>query len=509
MSKNRGVLKSVAVVTLISVITRSVSFAFKIYLSRKIGAELLGLYQTALSVFGLLIAFTAGGLNTVVSRKISEMRALNDSERGSGAVTDALKIGLTASVLCVAAVYAFSPLLEYAVADTRAVPLIKIMLPALVTTTLYIVLRGWFWGNRLFAEFGLTELIEEVLRILFTLLFVYGAFTSATGEAGLALAFTLSDAVVAVVLIILFIVKGGRLRVSHGATEMLCHSAPITATRVFSALAGTAVALILPAKLIENGVNVSEATAAIGRISGMANPLLFAPNAVIGSLAVVLVPEMSANHARGDYNGLNKNLASGITFASAVSVLFVSAYLALGEQITSFLYDDTASGLYLMRSAALMLPMSINGILVSALNGIGMEKESFLTYILGTIPMVAIIWLTTKNLGVYSVVLGEAVCLAISSIANTILLHKRAKIGFGYLKNVFKIALSAVPCYFSAKWTSGALGGNGFFALCLSGLITLLVYALSLYLTGITDGADIGKILKEKSPKRKNPLHTS
>lgn len=507
MGKKSEVVKSVATITVISVLTRSISFAFKIYLSRTVGAETLGLYQTALSVFMLFTAFTAGGLNTVVSRKISEVRAINPAEKGSGIVTDALKIGLASSVLCVVAVYCLSPFLGYVVADARAVPLVKIMLPALVTTTLYVVLRGWFWGNKCFGVFGLTELAEEILRILFTLLFVYGVFASINGAEGLAFAFTASDFAVALILVVVFVAKGGRLKKSKGAFDLLIHSAPITATRVFSAVAGTCISLILPLRLVKFGTDVAEATASIGRISGMVNPLLFAPNALIGSLAVVLVPEMSANHACGNCEALTKNLKTGITAATAISLLFVALYLALGRTLTIFLYDDASSGVYLTYAAITMLPTALNGILSSALNGIGMEKESFFSYVLGTLPMIAIVWLFTKYLGIYSVIVGELVGCLISLIVNAIILNKRINIGFGYLKSVFKLSICAVPCFFVAKWSCGAVGGQGFLAILVSGIVACVMYVGAVYVSGVIDIGGIASSVKENFAKRKNPLH--
>lgn len=507
MGKKSEVVKSVTMITLISVLTRSISFAFKIYLSRTVGAETLGLYQTALSVFMLFTAFTAGGLNTVVSRKISEVRAVDPSEKGSDIVTDALKIGLLSSVACVVAVYCLSPFLGYVVADARAVPLVKIMLPALVTTTLYVVLRGWFWGNKCFAVFGLTELAEEVLRILFTLLFVYGVFAGINGAEGLAFAFTASDFAVAIILVVIFVAKGGRLKKSKGAFDLLLHSAPITATRVFSAVAGTCISLILPLRLVKFGTDVTEATAAIGRISGMVNPLLFAPNALIGSLAIVLVPEMSANHACGNCEALTKNLKTGITAATAISLLFVALYLALGRTLTIFLYDDAISGEYLTYAAITMLPTAVNGILSSALNGIGMEKESFFSYVSGTVPMIAIVWLFTENLGIYSVIVGECVGCTISLIVNAIILNKRINIGFGYLKNIFKLSVCAVPCFFVAKWSCGAVGDRGFLTILVSGSVACVMYVCAVYVSGVIDIGGIASSVKENFAKRKNPLH--
>ena len=66
--------RAVTVVTMFSVITRALSFLFKIYLSRTLGAEVMGLYQIALSMFFLFSALSASGLQTVLSRKTAELR---------------------------------------------------------------------------------------------------------------------------------------------------------------------------------------------------------------------------------------------------------------------------------------------------------------------------------------------------------------------------------------------------------------------------------------------------
>ena len=53
MKKAKKVVGAVATVTVFGVFTRLIGFLFKIYLSRVLGAEALGVYQIALSVFFL------------------------------------------------------------------------------------------------------------------------------------------------------------------------------------------------------------------------------------------------------------------------------------------------------------------------------------------------------------------------------------------------------------------------------------------------------------------------
>ncbi len=53
VKKSKKIVGAVATVAVFEVFTRLIGFLFKIYLSRALGAEALGLYQIALSVFFL------------------------------------------------------------------------------------------------------------------------------------------------------------------------------------------------------------------------------------------------------------------------------------------------------------------------------------------------------------------------------------------------------------------------------------------------------------------------
>ena len=64
-------LKAMFCVTFFSVATRALGFLLKIYLSRKMIPELLGSYQVAMSIFGVLMTFVSSGIPLVLSRNIS------------------------------------------------------------------------------------------------------------------------------------------------------------------------------------------------------------------------------------------------------------------------------------------------------------------------------------------------------------------------------------------------------------------------------------------------------
>ena len=51
-----------AVVTVASVIERALGFIYRVYLSRALGAEGVGIYQISVSVIGLIMTLTSSGI---------------------------------------------------------------------------------------------------------------------------------------------------------------------------------------------------------------------------------------------------------------------------------------------------------------------------------------------------------------------------------------------------------------------------------------------------------------
>lgn len=451
-----SIVKSVVTVTGISVVTRALSFVFKIYLTRTLGAEVIGLYSICISVFFLFIAITTGGLGTVLSRKIAESEAGGDRLKPLSYLSAAMGVALFAAAATLAFGYFVTAKSSFLLSDERTLPMLKIMLPALVTTTFYIIIRGWFWGTKQFGIFSCTELLEEILRILFTLLLVSGVVSGISGASGLALAFTLSDVAVALAVFFIFLKKGGSFRGGVHPKELLKPALPLTLMRVLGSAVGAILAIILPNALIASGMSVSEATASVGRISGMANPLIMAPNAIIGSLAVVLVPEMSADNARGDRNKLTERVDSGITFSLIVSGLFMALYSAVGSELCLWLYKDAEAGEYLEKAAWLMLFTPVNQIIATSMNSVGMEKESFLTFIPGTLVMLAACRYLPYYIGLDSVIAANFAALFIESAGNVLLLHKKIKLKFGFLKSLFMVALISVIVKFFVDFVSKA-----------------------------------------------------
>ena len=150
-----------SIVTGLSVAERGLGFLYRIVLSRFIGAEELGLYQVALSLFSLFLTIGTGGIPITVSRMISKSKAENRPLDEPRAVSAGLTLSLLLTLPVCLLLIPFGDRLGFLFADERAFPVFRILLVGLCFSSLYAVFRGSFWGNKQFLLPAVLEIAEE------------------------------------------------------------------------------------------------------------------------------------------------------------------------------------------------------------------------------------------------------------------------------------------------------------------------------------------------------------
>ena len=68
-----NLISGTLLLTLTGILSRIIGFYYKIFLSRTIGAEGLGIYQLIFPVFALIISVSAAGIQTAISRYCAQM----------------------------------------------------------------------------------------------------------------------------------------------------------------------------------------------------------------------------------------------------------------------------------------------------------------------------------------------------------------------------------------------------------------------------------------------------
>lgn len=501
--------KALMVLTSFSVLTRFLGFFFRIFLSRLVGAEGLGVYQISFSIFMVLETFISSGLPLVVSKQTAIFAEKDDKKSESGTVSASLILGIVTSIIICSVVLLFNKLFSTLFTDTRCLVILFILLPSLVFSSIYSMLRGNLWGHKKYFFVSLTEFIEQVIRTILTVLFL-GVLSFSLEKVFLAsISYVISCILSSIVVFILFRKSGGKFGNPKGFYKSTIKtSLPITLVRVVSSLLMPIISIIIPYKLVSIGYTNEQALAIFGVALGMTFPLLYIPSTLISSLSMTIIPELSSAVYTQNFDEVKNKVNFSIKFAIFISFIFIPLFFALGSPIGFFFYNNLDSGYYLSYSCFLIVPICLSGVTTSCLNALNLETRSFVHYLIGALLLIICIAFFTTYLGVLSLVWGMALCLGVASILNIFMLCKKLGSNFFNLKYLLCAFLASIPSMFIAKWTFMLIYAYIplFFSLaisCILGTIFYLAFCL------IFDMYDLSFLKINKKQKGKNKILNS
>lgn len=433
-------------VTLLSVLQRCLGFLYRIVLSRTIGSEGMGLYQIAVSVFMVILTACSSGIPITVSRLITKYRTENAPQKERSVVSAGLTIALSLTLPTVLVLFLLRTPFSALFSDPRCETVFLLLLPSLSFSAAHTVLRGFFWGNKEFFPYSITELVEEIVMIVSGTLLIFHLTDPLEGAKRAAVAVTLSNLASFTVAFLWFFKKGGSFSSPKGQLKpLLVTSVPITAMRSGASMADSLVAILFPVALVNAGLSSADALSVYGTVTGMSYPVLAAPSSLIGSFALVLVPELAEHFYRKDKVKLKENIEESVLLTSLISCLFIPSLFLFGTEAGLFLFSNRLAGQIISFSAFFLLPLSLNMISSGLLNSMQGERLTFLSFCVGTVFFLGCTLLLPPICGVYSICIGYGAEAIAASLMQLLFIKKRAGCQIKLAKAVFLPLLLCLP----------------------------------------------------------------
>lgn len=437
------IIKSVAVVTVIGLSTRALSFLYRIILTRQLTSYELGVYQLTLSFFMVLLTFTSSGVPLAISRRTSQT-PLNQHKKVSEIACSGFLLTLVFAIGACFAIICFKNVFSLIFADKRCYDLLIMLLPALVFSCAYSSFRGSLWGRKRFLEYSFVELVEEIVSLVTLILLFYFFKPQIDKIAYPIVAVTMSVVVASIFATVTYIINGGRFKIDASEfAPTLKIASPITFVRVLSSFSSSILSLILPARLVLYGLSQQDAMSLIGLVSGVAFPLLFVPSSLISSIALVLVPEIAEDMAKK--KKVEWKIQKAFTFVVIVASLVVPIYFVLGNEICSIIFDKPEASKYLIASTIAIIPMGLNQLAVSFLNSAGGEKYGFTNFLIGVTVAVATVVFLTPYISIYANIISMILQPTIIFILNLFRMSKIMKVQKRKLLKNISFAFTIIP----------------------------------------------------------------
>ena len=298
---------------------RVLGFFYRIYMSRTIGAEGLGLYNMIHPLFSIAFAVCAGSIQTALSQYIAASR-----EKGPAVFKCGLFLSLSLSVIPLLLLWKGKMFLAGNIlSEPQAARYLPVLAVSVQFACLHACINGYYYGMNKAHIPSFSQIAEQVIRMGAVWLLVgYLEKNGKSVTVGLAVEGHLIGemASAAFTFLALFLVppqrkerqnetligETGRQRREQKRVEkenvlgdnavfanlcpILILALPLMGNRLVLNLLGSAEAILIPSRLIDYGLTNKEALSIYGVLTSMALPFILFPSALTNSMAVLLLP---------------------------------------------------------------------------------------------------------------------------------------------------------------------------------------------------------------------------
>ena len=383
--------KNAALLTGADIVLRLAGLGLRIWLANALGGEGMGLYQLVLAVYSLFVTLATAGVSVAATRLMAE--ELSTPEHGGsarGMMQRLLAAGLGLGLLAMAAQLGTAGLAaKWWLGDERAAGALRVSALGMPWMAISAVLRGFFLARRRVTPNVLSQLAEQTVRIALVVLALTRSEGLAVGvRCMLVLASTAASEAVSSVLMLLFYRQEAwrcfagqkASRPADPARRLWDILWPVEGGRALASALHTAENMLVPACLAVYLAAEGGRSAALeqyGELKGMALPLLTFPFGLLGSLSVLLMPEITQAHILGQTKRLNTLLDRMLRLTGYFSALAGALFWVWGRLAAQLLYHSADAGFYLETLAPAMPLMYLESMVDGAMKGVGEQKAAF------------------------------------------------------------------------------------------------------------------------------------
>lgn len=380
-------LAGTAVLVTASLFNRILGFVYQILIIKLIGAQGIGIYNMVFPIYILAIVIASCGIPLAVSRFV----AAESSRHNYAGVRRILRLSLAflfaTGLLTTIGLYFLMPFLRDNVFPNPAAYVVfRVLLPGILVISISSVFRGYFQGLMQMTPTALSQIAEQVVRVICGLLLAqfflprgiqYAAMGSAIGM-------IIGEFTSLAFLGILYVRHVSQLpRISSMPSlpssgsllvEMLAFSIPVSLSRILATIILSLEATIIPRQLLVAGNSLNQATALYGQLTGMALPILAIPSILTASLATAILPTVSAAHAAGQLKVLNDRISDALKITILGGLPAVAFFLLIPNQLTELLFHNYSAGNALRILAIGGIFYYLQHTTTSILQGLGQAK---------------------------------------------------------------------------------------------------------------------------------------
>ncbi len=432
-NKTNNYLVQGSVLAIAGLITRLIGLFYRIPLTRIVGAEGMGYYNTAYEIYNLALLLSTYSIPVALSKLISASDSKKEYKNSNRIFRVAALISAGTGLLFSVLIFIFSNnLAEMVKWPSAAVPL-RVLAPTILIFSLMGVIRGLFQGKKTMVVTAFSQVIEQIFNalgsIIAALLLVNAykdtadaaAYGAAGGTAG-----TLIGAVfgLAFLFLVYFANKeyfrkkekkdtSGNLE-SNGviAKAVVMTMLPIILSQTIYQISGITDNIIFSNIMSGKGYDESSKAILWEAYSNKYKWLYNVPVAVSSAFGVSIVPMLSANFSEGNIDAIREKVASSIKLNMIIAIPSAVGLCFLARPILLLLFnnpEDTLSPRLMMLGGIAVVFFALSTFTNGVLQGINRMRTPVIHAAISLAVHIVLIYLLVEvfDLSVYGMVIGN------------------------------------------------------------------------------------------------------
>ena len=403
-------IKSTMILIIGGAITKIMAMIIKIFLTRSIGDNGIGMYMMIMPTFNLFITLCTMSLPTSISKEISI------GKHSKKVILGIIPISIIYNIILMLLLIIFAPFIANNLLNNPDTYLpimgISFTLPFICLSS---ILKGYFYGHENMIPYMISNIIEQIVRLLFIIymipkLMIYGMNIAVLGVVLINIFSELSS----IICLIIFI-PNKKIKLSDFKLDkeifkdILNISLNATGSRFIGSISYFLEPIILTFILLKCGYTNNYIVSEYGIITGYIFPLLLIPSFFTMAISTSLLPVVANSLSKGLIIYTKKKLREAITLSLLVGILFTIIFMLLPSTLLKFIYNTTSGVNYIRIVAPLFLMHYIQGPLTSYMQAANMANIAMLGTLKGAILKNILLLILPIFMGIWGFIIASII----------------------------------------------------------------------------------------------------
>ncbi len=431
---------------------------YSLYMTNKGGFGDTGnaIYMSGYQIYALILTISSVGVPNSISKLISEKDSINDYKNANRIFYISIfMFSIIGFMGCLLMFFLSGFIADNILLIPESRLSLMVLSPAVLFVSIASVIRGYCNGEGKIAITAKSQFFEQVLKSIFTILFVEIISKKSNNNVELMAASANGATTVATFFSLVYIIikynlinKGNEeSRVNYFQYEniniiikkIILISVPITVSALLTSLSKNIDSITI-VRILKKFFSEGEAIKKYGIISSKVDILIAFPLSFNTAISTVLIPEISRNIAKNDINKATNKIKKSLFITLIILVPSTFGMYFYSDEIFLLLFPKAIMGAELLRIASISILFSgLAQTLAGALQGFGKNSIPLCATIFGILGKIIcnIVFINIKGIYEKGAIVGNIVLSIIMFLFEYIYLNKYINIRTNIIKNSF------------------------------------------------------------------------